>query len=85
MTSAQLKSLCDLEKTIPRKKRKATKMSDDLITFIEGDVLDISKTIQEVVKGTLQGLRMEKNTVLGVLSAQLQVLQVQYPQTSTMA
>lgn len=53
MTSTQLKWLHDLEKTTPRKKGKATKTSVDPIMLTEGDLLDISKTIWEIVEDAL--------------------------------
>jgi len=58
-TSTQLKRPHDPKKLGPRKKGKATKTSDDLITLTEGDLLDLSKTIREVIEDVLQGLRME--------------------------
>ena len=68
-TSTQLKQSRDMEITIPGKKGKATKTSDNPIMLTEGDLLDIIKTIREVTEGALQGLQMEQNTVLGALSA----------------
>lgn len=62
-TSTQLKRTRDPEKTIPRKKGKVTKTSDNLITLVEGDLLDISKMIREVAVGVLQGVQMEQNIV----------------------
>lgn len=60
-------------------------MSINPLKLTEVDLLDINKTIREVMKDVLRGLRMEQNIVLGVLSVKLQGLQVQKPQTSTMA
>ncbi len=53
---------------------KVTKTSVDLITLTKGDLFDIGKTIRDVTKDALQEMRMEQNTVLGVLQTQLQGL-----------
>lgn len=74
--STQLKQSHVPEKPTLRKKVKEAKTSVDPIMLTKGDLFDIGETIRDVPNDTFEELMTEQTTVLGVLIAHLQELQV---------
>ena len=72
--STQLKCPHMVEHAGSRKKVKASKLSIDPITLIEGDLHDIGETVCDVTNEALQDFMQENQTVLGALRAQLHEL-----------
>ena len=68
-TSTQLKCQCPTERTGPRKKVKASKLSIDQITLTEGGFHDIGETVHDVTTKALQNFVEENQIVLGALRA----------------
>ena len=67
------------------KKNKASKLDGEPITLTEGDQCDIGDTVFEVTREVLQEAMREQEIVLGVLTMQLQELQVRPPQQGMVA
>lgn len=71
----------DPEKVGPQKKLKASKMSLDPITLMEGDLNDISDTVRDSIAELLEQFKQQQQQALGVIQTDLREIQIYASQT----